>query len=132
MNSRGLSDSRQSRRMPLFAGHSLTYPAPMRASAATTISEFGPSTGIEIGQSSTTRRLRVGSVVAVRGIAMILMALDHTRDFFGVAGDPTNLAQASTALFLTRWVTHVCAPTFFLLTGTGAALSLSRKSRDEL
>mgnify|MGYP003348233924 CR=1 FL=1 len=44
-------------------------------------------------------------------IAMILMALDHTRDFFGRPGDPTNLATASAALFLTRLVTHICAPT---------------------
>jgi uncharacterized membrane protein len=104
----------------------------MRASAEATISKFGPSTVIETDHASTARKLRVESVDVVRGIAMILMALDHTRDFFGVAGDPTNLAQASTALFLTRWVTHVCAPTFFLLAGTGAALSLSRKSRAEL
>src|SRR4030095_15657170 len=83
-------------------------------------------------QADTARRLRIESVDAVRGVAMILMALDHTRDFFGAAGDPTDLTRASTALFLTRWVTHVCAPTFFLLTGTGAALSLSRKSRGEL
>lgn len=64
---------------------------------------------------------------------MILMALDHTRDFFGnAAANPTNLATASTALFLTRWVTHFCAPIFFLLTGTGAYLSLRRRSPAEL
>ena len=60
---------------------------------------------------------------------MILMALDHVRDFFGVPGvSPTNLAQTTVPLFLTRWITHICAPTFFLLTGTGAFLSLGRKS----
>ena len=64
---------------------------------------------------------------------MIVMALDHTRDFFGIPGqNPTNLATASAPLFLTRWITHICAPVFFLLTGTGAALSLRRKSRAEL
>lgn len=64
---------------------------------------------------------------------MILMALDHTRDFFGsLAQSPTNLATASAGLFLTRWVTHFCAPVFFLLTGTGAYLSLARRSRGEL
>ena len=64
---------------------------------------------------------------------MILMALDHVRDFFGVPGvSPTNLAQTTVPLFLTRWITHVCAPTFFLLTGTGACLSRSRKSIPEL
>ena len=64
---------------------------------------------------------------------MILMALDHVRDFFGTPGvSPTNLAQTTVPLFLTRWITHVCAPTFFLLTGTGAFLSLGRKSIPEL
>ena len=64
---------------------------------------------------------------------MILMALDHVRDFFGVPGvSPTNLAQTTLPLFLTRWITHICAPTFFLLTGTGAFLSLGRKSVPEL
>ncbi len=64
---------------------------------------------------------------------MILMALDHTRDFFGVPGqNPTNLATASAALFLTRWVTHFCAPGFFFLMGTGAYLAGRRRSRSEL
>jgi uncharacterized membrane protein len=64
---------------------------------------------------------------------MILMALDHVRDFFGVPGiSPTNLAQTTAPLFLTRWITHICAPVFFLLTGTGASLSLNRKSVPEL
>jgi len=64
---------------------------------------------------------------------MIIMALDHTRDFFGIPGqNPTDLATASPALFLTRWITFFCAPVFFLLTGTGAYLSLRRKSPGEL
>jgi len=63
---------------------------------------------------------------------MVLMALDHTRDYFGARVDPTDLATASAALFLTRWVTSFCAPVFFLLTGTGAALSLRRRTRGEL
>jgi uncharacterized membrane protein len=82
--------------------------------------------------TSPARRSRIESVDAVRGIVMVLMALDHVRDFFGVAGDPTDVTRASAALFLTRWITHVCAPTFFLLTGVGAALSLARKTRAEL
>lgn len=60
---------------------------------------------------------------------MILMALDHTRDFFGMPGaDPTNLATTTPALFFTRWITHLCAPMFFLLIGTGARLSLRKQS----
>lgn len=63
---------------------------------------------------------------------MILMALDHTRDFFGAAGNPTDLATASTPLFFTRWITHICAPTFFLLTGVGAFLMGQKRSAPEL
>src|SRR5689334_9095557 len=78
-------------------------------------------------------RQRVDVVDVVRGIIMILMALDHTRDFFGDASaSPTNLATTTAALFFTRWVTHFCAPTFFLLTGTGAYLSRRRRSVGDL
>jgi uncharacterized membrane protein len=69
------------------------------------------------------------AVDVLRGVVMILMALDHTRDYFGnAAANPTDLATTTVPLFLTRWVTHFCAPVFFLLTGTGAYLSLGRKS----
>ena len=54
---------------------------------------------------------------------MILMALDHTRDFLGVSANPVDLATTTAPLFFTRWITHFCAPTFFLLTGTSAYLS---------
>lgn len=63
---------------------------------------------------------------------MILMALDHTRDFFGLPANPTNLATASAALFATRWVTHFCAPGFFLLMGTGAYFAGQRRQTGEL
>lgn len=80
-----------------------------------------------------TSRVRIDSVDLVRGIIMILMAIDHTRDYFGdLAASPTNLASTTAPLFLTRWITHICAPVFFLLTGTGAFLSLQRFSRAEL
>jgi uncharacterized membrane protein len=78
-------------------------------------------------------RSRIEAVDVVRGAIMIIMALDHTRDFFGIPGqNPTDLTTASPALFLTRWITFFCAPVFFLLTGTGAYLSLRRKSPKEL
>ena len=78
-------------------------------------------------------RPRIESIDLLRGAVMVLMALDHTRDFFGVRGaNPVDLAQTTVVLFFTRWITHLCAPTFFLLTGTGARLSLARQSRGEL
>ena len=80
-----------------------------------------------------TTRPRLDSVDVVRGVIMIIMAIDHTRDYFGIPGqNPTNLATASAALFFTRWITHFCAPVFFLLTGTGAYLSLRKKTPAEL
>ncbi len=87
-----------------------------------------PETGaIPLGGS------RLESVDILRGVVMILMALDHTRDFFGItAFSPTDPAQTTIPLFFTRWITHLCAPVFFLLTGTGAYLSLRSKTRREL
>jgi len=83
--------------------------------------------------SPARSRIRLESIDVVRGLIMIIMALDHTRDYFGIPGqNPTDLASASAGLFLTRWITFFCAPVFFLLTGTGAYLSLRRKSRGEL
>ena len=86
-----------------------------------------------MSSAAQVRSHRIDSIDAVRGVIMILMALDHTRDFFGViAVSPTDVARASAPLFFTRWITHVCAPVFFLLTGTGAALARGRRSRHEL
>jgi uncharacterized membrane protein len=65
---------------------------------------------------------------------MVIMMLDHTRDFVHNAQfDPLDLSQTNVALFFTRWITHFCAPVFVFLAGTGAYLQLSRgKSKPEL
>lgn len=76
-----------------------------------------------------TSAKRIESVDFLRGVVMILMALDHTRDFFGTFGaNPTDLATTTVPLFLTRWITHLCAPVFFLLTGTGAGLARATRT----
>jgi uncharacterized membrane protein len=83
--------------------------------------------------SVVAKRVRIESIDVVRGVIMIIMALDHVRDFFGNSGfNPTDPATTTIPLFFTRWITHFCAPVFFRLTGTGAYLSLAKKSKREL
>jgi uncharacterized membrane protein len=68
---------------------------------------------------------RLDAIDAVRGAVMVLMLLDHTRDFThatGFQGDPLNPATTTPLLYLTRWITHLCAPTFVFLAGLGAGL----------
>lgn len=84
-------------------------------------------------QASTPSWLRIESIDLLRGIIIVIMALDHTRDFFGALdASPTDLATTTVPLFLTRWITNICAPVFFLLTGTGACLALRRLSKGQL
>jgi uncharacterized membrane protein len=86
-----------------------------------------------VTEAVTSKRPRIESIDVVRGVIMILMALDHTRDFFGNSSlNPTDPASTTVPLFFTRWITHFCAPVFFLLTGTGAYLSLGKKTKREL
>src|SRR3984885_14933112 len=75
------------------------------------------------------RNYRIESIDALRGLLMLLMAIDHTRDYFSSAAiDPADPVHSWPALFFTRWITHLCAPGFILLAGASVYLQRQRKS----
>jgi uncharacterized membrane protein len=74
-------------------------------------------------------RPRLTAVDALRGAVMVIMALDHVRDFFHAGAmlfPPEDLSRTTPILFMTRWITHICAPSFFLLAGMSAGFRFER------
>lgn len=80
------------------------------------------------------KKERILSVDMLRGLVMIIMALDHIRDYTSMYHfDPANLSQTTLPLFFTRWVTHFCAPVFMFLAGVGSGLGeISGKTKKQL
>jgi uncharacterized membrane protein len=78
---------------------------------------------------------RIPSIDLIRGLIMIIMVLDHVRHFFHFPVfffSPEDPERATLPIFFTRWITHYCAPGFFLLSGVSAWLSGQKKTRSEL
>lgn len=76
---------------------------------------------------------RITSIDVTRGLVMVIMALDHVRDLLhtpALTQNPTDLTTTTPAIFLTRWITHLCAPTFVFLSGTSAYLSLRKRNSE--
>jgi uncharacterized membrane protein len=90
---------------------------------------------IEYFQLKKLENSRLGSIDLLRGLVMIIMALDHVRDFFhkdAFLYSPTDLTQTNGLLFFTRWITHFCAPVFVFLAGISAYLYGVKRSKKEL
>ena len=77
---------------------------------------------------------RVAAIDVTRGLVMVIMALDHVRDLLHIPAltqNPTDLTTTTPGIFMTRWITHLCAPTFVFLSGTSAYLSLRKRNTAE-
>jgi uncharacterized membrane protein len=88
-----------------------------------------------MNQLSLPSRQRIDSLDILRGSVMIIMALDHVRDYFhadAFVHDPLDLATTSPFLFFTRFITHFCAPVFVFLAGISAFLQSERKTKKQL
>jgi uncharacterized membrane protein len=97
----------------------------------------------ELAAAIPNNRNRIQSIDILRGIVMVIMALDHVRDFIykpavqtgdasAVAMDPTNLATTTPILFFTRWITHFCAPIFVFLAGVSIFMMSQKRSKKDL
>jgi uncharacterized membrane protein len=90
--------------------------------------------GVEEPPASDRRAYRMTSIDLLRGFVIVVMALDHVRDYVmaGSMQDPITDPATGPLLFATRWITHFCAPAFVFLAGTSVGLMARRKSRRDL
>ena len=93
-----------------------------------------PHTQVQMNTLTATAgtKNRIESIDLLRGIIMIIMALDHVRDYFHADASifsPTDLSKTNVLLFFTRWVTHFCAPLFMVLSGVSAYLVGEKKGK---
>lgn len=101
---------------------------------STVLSSVGRHEGIH-RPNGVLRKKRVQSIDVLRGCVMLLMVIDHVRNYFHADAfrfDPTDLEKTNTMLFFTRWITHYCAPVFVFLSGMSANLSGMRRSKRQL
>lgn len=82
--------------------------------------------------ATTTQKYRIESIDILRGAVMLIMAIDHIRDFFHGSPEPTDLAVTTPILFFTRLITHFCAPVFVFLSGISAYLAGTRRTQNQL
>jgi len=103
-----------------------TFSTPATAACATPVAHVA-------AVASAHARARLVSIDVLRGFVIVLMALDHVRDYFTNAHfDALDLTQTNGPLFLTRWITHFCAPTFIFLAGISARLTAARMTPAQL
>src|SRR5438105_3739941 len=103
----------------------------MSSSQSTAASQSQPISSSEADAAfiSDRRAYRMSSLDILRGLVIVVMALDHVRDYVMISSvqDPTADPTTGPLLFATRWITHFCAPTFVFLAGTSAGLMARRK-----
>ena len=102
------------------------------ADAATVDAKASGRAGLGAERTATRATSRLASIDVLRGLVIVVMALDHVRDFFtNVRFDPLDPAQTTAMLYATRWVTNFCAPVFILLAGVSAYLVGKRCTRGQ-
>ena len=102
------------------------------ARAASPTAESVPDDPLTEPAPTASARVRLAIIDKLRGLVIVIMVLDHVRDFFHIEAhqfSPTDLTKTSAILFATRWLTHLCAPTFVFLAGVAVFLQRSRGKR---